>query len=249
MFDCEIDGEALLIEVRMEDQNNSFIEKTFEIRIVDQHRPIVRTGGVLEISDQSARLIGKVLGQGGGPLIYERGFLLSQFPEPVLGREETVRLTYEGNETELFEIVIGDLLPDHTYFFRAYAQNGEGVGYGSTVRFRTKSKPGSPDWADAQPVRDMDGWWKSSWLGTFYMPEDRGWIMHESLGWVFVLDQQEKGIWIWQQEIGWFWTNPEIFPYLFQNSSGNWLFLHGSAQKFALLFDFGSRKWIILQIE
>ena len=249
MFDYEIDGEALLIDVRMEDQNNSFIEKTFEIRIVDQHRPIVRTGGVLDISEQSARLTGKVLGQSGEPIIYERGVLLSQFPEPVLGREETVRFTYEGNETELFEIVIGNLLPDHTYFFRAYAQNGEGVGYGSTVRFRTKSKPGSPDWADAQPVTDMDGWWKSSWLGTFYMPEDRGWIMHESLGWVFVLDQQEKGIWIWQQEIGWFWTNPEIFPYLFQNSSGNWLFLHGSAQKFALLFDFGSRKWIILQIE
>ena len=67
-------------------------------------------------------------------------------------------------------------------------------------------------------------------MGTFYMPDNRGWIMHESLGWVFVLDEQEKGIWIWQQEIGWFWTNPEIFPYLFQNSSGNWLFLHGSAK-------------------
>ena len=86
MFDYENDGEALLIDVRMEDQNNSSIEKTFEIRIIDQHRPIVRTEAALEISDQSAILSGKVLGQGGEPVIQERGVLLSPFPEPVLGR-------------------------------------------------------------------------------------------------------------------------------------------------------------------
>ena len=45
MFDYENDGQVLLIDVRMEDQNNSSIEKTFEIRIIDQHRPIVRTEG------------------------------------------------------------------------------------------------------------------------------------------------------------------------------------------------------------
>ena len=104
MFDYENDGQVLLIDVRMEDQNNSSIEKTFEIRIIDQHRPIVRTGVALDISI-GRQSYPKSTWAGGEPVIMSGEFCYPIFPNQSSGAGNQAFI-YEGNETGTFEILI-----------------------------------------------------------------------------------------------------------------------------------------------
>ena len=55
------------------------------------------------------------------------------------------------------------LIAGKKYFFRAYAQNKEGVGYGSVLDLRTVRNV-SPWWIDARSDVAAN-WWTSSWFG------------------------------------------------------------------------------------
>ena len=76
-------------------------------------------------------------------------------------------------------------------------------------------------------------WWSSAttigngfyqnWLGQF-MPFESGWIYHLDFGWVYVVESDIQGLWLWIQSEGWIWTNETIWPYLWTNKTGNWLY-------------------------
>ena len=76
-------------------------------------------------------------------------------------------------------------------------------------------------------------WWSSAttigngfyqnWLGQF-MPFESGWIYHLDFGWVYVVESNIQGLWLWIQSEGWIWTNESIWPYLWANKTGNWLY-------------------------
>ena len=92
-----------------------------------------------------------------------------------------------------------------------------GLSYGLEEEFII---PGNKivTWLDATPVSDMQNWWQSLWFGSFYRTGDMDWIMHESLGWLYMSPSLHGGTWFWNEDLEWMWTDSLRFPFMFSNS-------------------------------
>ena len=111
--------------------------------------------------------------------------------------------------------------PSSTLYIRAFArnQNGETV---SDIK-RLNPQPIVIQWSSHATLLDT-GWLQSDWFGTFYLyPEN--WVYHARLGWVYIPDSTESGIWIWSSEHNWLWTQKGVYPHLYKNSTGAWIYL------------------------
>ena len=64
----------------------------------------------------------------------------------------------------------------------------------------------------------------SSWLGIF-RKYDNGWIFHARLGWLYLSDDGQDGLWFWMESQGWVWTQAEVYPFLWKQQSLDWLYL------------------------
>ena len=225
---------------------NSVIDST--VITSRDYKPIVYTNSQFSVEDDSLLVRGDLLDTGVNEVKIIRGIILSQNPDPRL-ETENHSISQENGSTGEFAATFNIAnLSGKSLYYRAFAKNIEGVSYGSTVRVPTERESQSYSWADASQVPDSPGWWNSPWLGTFYAPNQNGWILHRDLNWIFVLPQPEnKGIWLWREEIGWNWTKITVFPYLFSHSSQSWIFLHGSSENGALLFDYQKSNWLILK--
>ena len=150
---------------------------------------------------------------------------------PKLGDPNTQKLITENNSSE-FEQQIRDLESNEKYFYRSYATNAVGTSYGSVESFKTlrKEEITGPEWIDAQPAKE-NNWWISPWFGSFYAPDNRGWLMHAELGWLFAYGQPNRAVWLWQSDLGWVWTHPEHYPFMYSNQLGNWIFFHGQLKE------------------
>ena len=245
ILDFEMDGPLHSISVRMTGEGNTSVEKDFQIQLLDQFKPIVRTGGVEEVTETSARLLAEILESAGTAEIKEWGILVSSHPDPFLEDNRSLIYLSESNRSTSFEQSVQGLAPDTDYFFRSFAGNTEGIAYGSVRKFTTLSPLLSPMWSDATPIVDAPGWWQSPWFGTFFLNDNNGWVLHQGLGWVFILPQVD-GIWIWHEELGWIWTSVDVYPFLYRNFTTDWIFLHIGEGSQSLVYDFGIRAWIIL---
>ena len=86
---------------------------------------------------------------------------------------------------------------------------------------------------DTSIVAQPRYWWSSfdrigygfyeSWFGQF-MPFASGWIYHLDFGWVFVVHSEGHGFWLLLQDQGWFWASKTVWPYLWSNKTGNWIY-------------------------
>jgi surface protein len=224
------------------DQNTTTPHPTPE---PEYFRPLVRTGEASAITSSSATLSGIIIDDGNSP-VSEKGILLSTHPLPQLGHPGTQNLPIDENSS-VFEVTIDQLEPDTNYFFRAYAMNGVGTSVGTIESFETSMEGVGPHWIDALPISDAENWWINPWLGNFYIAENNGWIMHEDLGWLFVLGQPDQSIWLWKEEMGWLWTNAETYPFLYSNQSGGWLFYHGQLDGIGLFYNYDANRWQIGQ--
>jgi len=204
-------------------------------------RPLVRTGEASAITYSSATLSGIIIDDGNST-ISEKGILLSTHPLPQLGHPRTQILPIDENSS-VFEVTIDQLEPDTTYFYRAYAINGVGTSVGTIESFETSMEGIGPHWIDALPVTGSENWWSSPWLGNFYIAEDNGWIMHEDLGWLFVLGQPDQSIWLWKETFGWLWTSSETYPFLYSKQSNGWLFYHGQLDGTLLFYNYDANRW------
>jgi hypothetical protein len=135
VFDFE-KKDKYLIRVRTTDQFGGSFEKELTIRIVDSFLPIVETRGVVDLNGSGYQFSGEVLDEGGISGILEKGFVWSGNPRPVLEQNGSFKIS--SNESGLkFNALIKDLIAGKKYFFRAYARNKEGVGYGSVLNLRS----------------------------------------------------------------------------------------------------------------
>ena len=207
-------------------------------------RPLVRTGEASSITDSSVMLSGIIINDGNSP-VSEKGILLSTHPLPQFGHPRTHVLSIEQNSS-VFEVAVDQLEPDTTYFFRAYAINSIGSSVGTIESFISENKEITPEWIDAEPIQGSENWWSSPWLGNFYIAENNGWIMHEDLGWIFVMGQPDRSIWLWKETFGWLWTSPDTYPFLYSNQSDGWLFYHGQLNGTLLFYDYADSNWLII---
>jgi len=206
-------------------------------------QPIVETRTAKNGSGTSATLRGKLVDNGGSP-VTERGFLLSAKPNPKPDRPNVQRIL-DVNGSRNFQAQATNLKAGKKYFYRAFATNAEGTSLGSVETFVTPAGPPSPSWINAQPGT-ADNWWTSRWFGNFYLNAN-GWARHEKLGWVFPMESPTAGLWLWKEGMGWLWTDKGIYPFIYDNKGGGWLYFYGQNEGTKLFYDYVRKKWTTLK--
>lgn len=95
--------------------------------------PIVQTYAASSVTDSSALAGGFVESDGGAPVL-SRGIVWSTQPNPVIALSSK---TSEGDGLGEFSSTLTGLLPGTTYYFRAFATNSSGTGYGNEETLTT----------------------------------------------------------------------------------------------------------------
>ncbi|MDP6207179.1 MAG: cadherin repeat domain-containing protein, partial [Roseibacillus sp.] len=268
VFDFE-NRQQLKIRVRVADEHNASLRQAFIVSVTDivesnatstdgnstiednatqppvteRFRPVVETREPNQVSGTSANLRGSLV-DNGGSAITERGFLISNKQNPKPGRQNVHRLA-DVNGSKNFRTLATGLNPGKKYFYRAYATNAKGTSLGSVESFTTPAGPPAPSWINAQPGAAAN-WWTSRWFGNFYLNAN-GWTRHEKLGWVFPVESPSAGLWLRKREMGWLWTDKGIYPFLYDNSKGGWLYFYGQHQGTLLFYDYSAKRWITKQ--
>ena len=106
---------------------------TFFVMGCSKPKPEVTSSDVLEINSQSALGGGVIVSDVSDPVV-ERGLCWGTQPNPETSGNHNVA---DGTRTGSFSCEITGLEPNTTYYVRAYAINGAGVGYGTDVTFKT----------------------------------------------------------------------------------------------------------------
>lgn len=98
--------------------------------------PMVVTGEVTNITATSAVCSGEVISDG-NLTVTQRGICWCFHPKPSIDEGS---YSYEGSGLGTFESVMNSLIPNTTYYARAYAINADGVAYGEDRVFITLSE-------------------------------------------------------------------------------------------------------------
>jgi VCBS repeat-containing protein len=213
--------------------------QALQVRVTDLFRPIADTGLTESLTASSVTLKGEVVDDG-GMAVTDRGFLLSLRPNPQPDSAQVIRLV-AGMDPGAFSADATALQAGKKYFYRAFATNGEGTGYGTEESFTTIAEGASPHWIDAQPGASKD-WWTSPWFGDFQLLFN-GWVKHVELGMVFPMESSTTGLWVWKEGFGWLWTDKDVYPYLYKNTGGGWIHFSGQHEGTGLFYDHAKEEW------
>jgi uncharacterized protein (TIGR02145 family) len=96
--------------------------------------PKVSTVDATEITFSSAKLGGSITSSGGA-VILAKGIAFSTSPNPTVANDTT----NQGEGKESFSVTLTELLPNTTYYARAYAINKAGTNYGQEFSFITQT--------------------------------------------------------------------------------------------------------------
>jgi len=126
-----------------------------------------------------------------------------------------------------------------TYFVKAYAENSAGLQYGSVRKFRIEEDYEAP----FDGVYAGGKWYISSWFGSF-MRTEHNWIFHPELGWLYHGPVNAKGSWFWNEKLGWMWTRNDIWPHIWKNNQGGWVYYYGINRMEPLFWDYQTKRII-----
>jgi uncharacterized protein (TIGR02145 family) len=87
---------------------------------------------IVDVTSTTALLGGEIIDDGGTPVIV-RGVVYSTTPNPITTNNGTM----DGNGVGSFTSNLSSLIPNTTYYVRAYAINGVGTAYGNELSFTT----------------------------------------------------------------------------------------------------------------
>ena len=232
------------VVLRVTDNLGAHLDQNLNIQVVDTFAPIVETGDPVDVGFQEAILSGKLLDKGSSMDLIQIGMLVSTDPNPYLDTTGVIRERGFLDTNQTFEVMMMGLEKGTKYFYRTYAMNTEGIGYGVVKDFVMQEHARGPSWANAQPGAAAN-WWTSPWFGSFYMNEaNASWIMHSEMGWLYPMESPKSGVWLWKENLGWLWTNEEFYPFLYQNTSASWLYFYGSSQDRLLFYHYREERWL-----
>ena len=63
----------------------------------------------------------------------------------------------------------------------------------------------------------------------------------------YPIESSTAGLWLWKRDLGWLWTDKEIYPFLYQNAQGGWLYFYGQRKGTLLFYDYEAKRWISKQ--
>ena len=96
-------------------------------------------------------------------------------------------------------------------------------------------------WDSAEQIEN--NWYYLDWFGYFFKMLDNEWIFHEKLGWIFAdFTTTFESVWMFHESLGWMWTSESAFPYTYNPSTDNWLYLVDLGY-----YDFNSNAWIAFE--
>ena len=90
------------------------------------------------------------------------------------------------------------------------------------------------------------GWRVSDWFGEFRKFEQTDWIFHSELGWVFVVPDDERGLWLWNRVLGWLWTQKGTWPHLWRHEVADWVYFLKNHEGRPVLYDYRTSDYLIL---
>ncbi|MEM7672755.1 MAG: Ig-like domain-containing protein, partial [Verrucomicrobiota bacterium] len=98
--------------------------------------------------------------------------------------------------------------------------------------------------ADREPLGAS--WYRSDWLGVYY-EGSYPWVFSIDSEWFFTMSREESNLWLYQEELGWYWTNPDAYPYLYSDKESGWLYFGGRDGDFEWYYSFQSDSWFSVE--
>jgi hypothetical protein len=180
--------------------------------------PLVRT---LEVYEENQTIVfrAEVLSFGGfeqaniGLLIYdETGGLIEE-----LSSSEFTGNLY-AHEVPLSRFTLGQKIR-----YQAYAENLTGRNFGTMHEHFIGGEYALSSWWVNDELLP-GGWRASTWLGTYLPNRENDWIYHLDLGWLYVQPDGLEGFWFWMPEEEWLWSKEYVWPFLWSDSNGGWIY-------------------------
>jgi len=103
-----------------------------------------------------------------------------------------------------------------------------------------------PVWSQTRKT-GHGGWLESHWFG-FFFPGPSNWNYHSSHGWLYSPESGQESFWVWQSNLGWWWTNFSVYPFVYSSERASWLYfdqLQSTPQK-TVFFDYGKDDWVLV---
>jgi hypothetical protein len=107
---------------------------TFVILVEDKGVPEVQTTDVSLLADGSIEITGKVISSGRGTILY-KGICFDTLPNPTF--DNVFSITFDISNNISMKIYQSQYKINKIYYFRAYAVNELGIGYGKVIEFKT----------------------------------------------------------------------------------------------------------------
>ncbi|MDA8775289.1 hypothetical protein N9N13_06140, partial [Opitutales bacterium] len=175
------------------------------------------------------------------------GFLIS--PNATLDPlvNSTQKIVGQANSDGNFSVSVTTSNGQNQYF-RTFAENEAGTSYGKIIKITpveetdpAKQNPSEKalNFLANESNELAGGWLENSWFGIFKDFEN-GWIYHTVHGWLYLSSDSENGIWAWSQERGWTWSTQNIYPFIFIQNNGSWIYLLGHVNGTPVFFDYSS---------
>ena len=70
---------------------------------------------------------------------------------------------------------------------------------------------------------EQPGWKKSNWFGNYY-DGGNNWIHHQHHGWMYSFSSRPDSAWLWSPSQKWIWTSPSVYPHMYRNKDGAWMY-------------------------
>ncbi|MBP52510.1 MAG: hypothetical protein CMI27_05140 [Opitutae bacterium] len=99
-------------------------------------------------------------------------------------------------------------------------------------------------WSGA--TQSGNGWYSHSSFGNYYPQSSSKWLFHEGMGWLYSVSSGTEGVWLYMVGRGWLFTGISYFPFLYDDSSGNWVYyaLHQDKPSF---YEYTTGSWAALE--
>ena len=229
----------LKIEVLGTNENNETKVHSFNVSIVD-----VNYAPTQIVTEDDLRIVAnKHETYSLGPFtVVDKDSLDTHIIELVDGQSSNGNQFFAMNNNGMLEFLgneVSDDVSELNIRLRATDSNGSSVEETFSIAF--EQEEGDSVVMLSEGVEIVGGWKRAGWFG-YYFGNFYPWVHHENLGWIFIEQRDASGVWFYREGLGWSWTNPKLFPFIFLYDRQEWTFL--SRYSFpALLFDYKYMEW------
>lgn len=94
-------------------------------------------------------------------------------------------------------------------------------------------------------VSKAAGWKELGWFGN-YWDKEFPWVYHQGHGWLYAGGSGGASMWLYDLEMGWWWTNEQYYPFVYMNELKEWVYFRSntnSVLRFFFRFNAQGGEW------